>query len=61
MVDSLIQGNLDSPLSDVLTIAHHSAELSFNGPEKVGTNINLSIYPGGDKCYKMHSDLKAKY
>jgi hypothetical protein len=39
----------------------HQLEVSFNAPEKAGTKICFNVYPGGDLCYKIHSNLKHKY
>lgn len=57
----MIKGNLDSPLSEELKLVNHQVQFAFNAPEKAGTKICASVYPGGDKCYKIHADLKSKY
>jgi hypothetical protein len=59
--EALVQGNLDSPLSGDLKIKQHSLEVGFNVPSTAATKISCCLYPGGDTCYKIHSDLKAQY
>ena len=47
-LESIIQGEIDNPLSSDLKLKKHSVEVSFNAPETAGTKVCLSVYPGGD-------------
>jgi hypothetical protein len=60
-VEALLKGNIDSSFSSDLKLKKHQIEVSFNAAEKAGTKICLSVYPGGDTCYKIHAGLKHKY
>lgn len=60
-LEAMIQGDMKNPLTEELKLKQHSVEVAFNAPETAGTKICFSLYPGGDQCYKIHSDLKSKY
>lgn len=53
-LESIIKGDMSNPLTEELTMKKHSIEVTFNAPENTGTKFCFSLYPGGDKCHKIH-------
>jgi hypothetical protein len=45
---------MSNPLTEELKLKKHSIEVAFNAPENFGTKLYFSLYPGGDKCHKIH-------
>ena len=53
-LEAIIKGDMSNPLTEELKMKKHKIEVGFNAPETVGTKFCFGLYPGGDKCYKIH-------
>ena len=53
-LEAIIKGDMSNPLTEELKLKKHSVEVAFNDPESAGTKFCFSLYPGGDKCHKIH-------
>ena len=47
-LEAIIKGDIENPLSGDLKLKQHSVEVAYNAPDKAGTKVCLSLYPGGD-------------